>query len=374
MLFELTEELTGVRKAVREFAKKEIKPVADSYCRENKYPRDLILKAAKLGYIASFIPQEYDGVGGSILADTIIKEEITAADPVIGMYFISHIGAKMIIQCGTEEQKRSCLPPIARGDQTCGIAMTEPQGGSNVSGIQTRATEVSDGYVMDGTKTFITNASSAEYLVVIARTSPEEHRGLSTFIVETKRPGIDIRPIEIMGGFPPPGEVAFNEVKIPKENLLGEINRGFYQTMDWLDRSRSFITAYALGIAQGAFELALEYSKTRTQFGEPICNFQAIGSKLADMAIKVESARLMAYKLAAREDTGKPDTQFASMAKLYASEAAEAVASEAVMIHGAYGTSTEYPIHKYYACAKVSQIIEGTSQIHREVIARRLVR
>jgi butyryl-CoA dehydrogenase len=177
-----------------------------------------------------------------------------------------------------------------------------------------------------------------------------------------------------MGGYPPPGEVSLSDVKIPKENLLGEINKGFYQTMDWLDKSRSFVATYALGVAQGAFDLALEYSKSREQFGQPISNFQDIQFKLADMAIKVEAARLMCYRLCDLEDKEIPHTQFASMAKLFTSEAAEEIASDAVMIHGAYGTSTEYPIHKYYACAKVSQVIEGTSQIHRGVIAKRLLK
>lgn len=372
MHFDLPEELKTIKKAIREFSQKEVKPAADEYYNQGTYPRDLIRRAAGLGYIAPFIPEEYGGAGEGALVDALVKEETTRTDPMIGMMLISYIGAKMIIKHGTQEQKKRYLPHIAQGEQICGICITEPKGGSDVSGIQTSAQVTSDGYILNGTKTFITNAPHADLLIVIARTDPEPHRGLSTFIVETDNKGVDIKPIEIMGKYPSPGEVALNDVMIPRENLVGELNRGFYQTMEWLDGSRSWVSSYALGVAQGAFDLALDYAKKREQFGQPIFNFQDIRFKLADMAIKVEAARLMCYKLCELEDEGVPRTQFASMTKLFVTEAAAKASSDAMMIYGAYGTSTEYQIQRYYTCAKISPIIEGTSQIHHEIVAKRL--
>jgi alkylation response protein AidB-like acyl-CoA dehydrogenase len=374
VIFELPEEVIGIRNAVSEFAKKEIKPVADEYHKKKEYPWEIVRKAAKLGYVASHIPEEYGGSGVSALAGCVIVEEVCRADPGVGGAFINHIGAEQIIYFGTEEQKKKYLPPLARGEQICGICLTESQGGSEVAGITTRAEETSDEYVINGNKIFISNAPVASYLLVTARTSPDRYGGLSTFIVETNLEGVDISTLPIIDGYSlsPTGEISFSNVGIPKENLVGKLNNGFFQAMKWLDRFRPIVTAMCVGVAQGAYDLALEYAKTREQFGRKIFGFQSIRFKLADMAMKIEAARLMLYKNCALLDEDIFDTKFASMAKLFASEVVEEVASNAVSIHGAYGCSTDYPLYRYYATAKVTQIIEGTSEIHREVISRRL--
>ncbi|MHC1584793.1 MAG: acyl-CoA dehydrogenase family protein, partial [Candidatus Syntropharchaeia archaeon] len=272
MLFDLPEEVKDIRDAVREFAEKEIRPVADEYHEKKEFPMDIVKKAAKLGYIAAYIPEEYGGVGAGVLADNVIKEEVARVDPGFGMAFYPTIGTKAILRSGNEEQKHKYLPKIAKGEMTTAFALTEPGGGSDVAGLQTSAKETKDGFLINGTKTFISNAPFADLFVVAARTGPDRYRGITLFLVEGDREGIERTTLDIIPGFSlsQTGEVVFNDVDVPKENILGELNNGFYHTMKWLDGSRSIIGALCLGYAQGAFDLALNYAKTREQFGKKL--------------------------------------------------------------------------------------------------------
>ena len=374
MDFELTPEQIDIKMAVKEFAEKEISPICDEYHKEGKCPFNIIKKAAKEGYIAAFIPEEYGGVGAGIFADNLMREEITKVDPGFGMASITYIGTEAIIQHGTDEQKERYLPSVAKGDEIWSYAITEPQGGSDVAGITTSAKEDGDYYILNGTKTFITNAPVAGHAVIIAKTSPERHQGLSQIIVDTKEKGDTINKLNLIPGYTlnGTGEINLNEVAVPKENLLGELNRGFYHTMDWLNWSRTWVGSWCLGIAEGAFNLGYNYANQRELFGEKIFNFQSLKHQFAFLAAKIEAVRLLMYKASMMADKGIFNPEMRSMGKMLAAELAEEVASFVFTVHGGYATTMDYPVYRFWNSAKISQIIEGTPQIHREVIGKRL--
>ena len=377
MDFEFDEEHRMLQDAVREFAEKEIMPYGKEYDESKKYPMEIYKKAAKLGFIGASIPEEYNGAGMDCLAEAIISMEFTRADSSIGSSIdLATLGVPMVLKFGSEEQKENYMAKVPKGEGPSAIAITEPDCGTDVAAMRAKAILDGDEWVINGTKQFITNGSVGIYTVVLAKTADIQppHRGISAFLVETDREGYEAKPIEKMGMHcHDTCEVALKNVRIPKDNLIGELNRGFYQLMSFFNESRIKIGALHLGIAIGAYERALDYAKQRKAFGKPLIEHQAIQFKLADMWTDIEAAKLLVYKAAWLVDKGKPDPALSSAAKLFASEAAIRVTYEAVQIFGGYGFSKEYDIERYYRDARVGTIYEGTSEAQRMVISRRLM-
>jgi alkylation response protein AidB-like acyl-CoA dehydrogenase len=375
MTFDLNEELKDLQRAVREFSEKEIKPFGKEFDDKADYPWEIYRKAAKLGYIGASVPEEYGGAGMGCLAEAVISTELTRGDSSIGSAIdLAVLGIPMILKHGSEEQKEKYIPRVLKGKAPSAIAITEPDCGTDVSAIKTKALKVEDGWIINGTKTFITNGSIADWVVVMAKTSPElGYKGISAFIVETSSEGYEARRIKKMGlNCHDTCEVLLKNVKVPKDNLVGKENRGFYQLMDFFNESRIKIAALHLGMAVGAYERALDYAKQRKAFGRPLIEHQAIAFKLADMFTMIEAARLLVYKAAWLVDSGSPSPALSSAAKLFASEVAVRVCSEAVQIFGGYGYSKEYDVERYYRDARVGTIYEGTSEAQRIVISRAL--
>lgn len=375
MDFDLDQEHRLIRDTVRDFCENEIKPVADEYNRAGKYPADLVQEAAELGIAVSWIPEEYGGSEMDALADAIIKEELNRADPGIG-YAISAQGngGRMILEFGTETQKETYLRGLAEG-MTGAIAVTEPQAGSATRFLRTEARPDGDELVISGEKTFITSAPVADFLVLMARhpdSEPGEKEGVSAIIVDLPCDGVDIDKIDMMGlDAGRTGQIVFDEARVPRSNVIGEEGEGYGQLLRWFDASRNYVGPMAVGVAQGAYELAVDYADQRETFGQAINQYQAIRHKLADMATEIEASRLLCYQSASEQVTqGQASPLLASMSKLKASEIAEEVASDAVQIHGGYGYTKEFAVERYYRAAKVMQIIEGTSEIQRNIIAR----
>ena len=377
MDFSLSEEHRMLRDAVREFAEKEIMPYGKEYDERKEYPWNIFRKAAKLGFIGADIPEEYGGAGMDFLSVAIIAQEFTRADSNIGSAVAaSTLGCPMLRYFGSEEQKEKYLKAVVQGKTTSGIAITEPEAGSDVDAIRTRAERVEGGWVVNGTKTFITNGSISDWIILIVKTADVQpaHKGMSAFVVETSWEGYEAKPIEKMGlHCHDTAEIFLKNVFVPEENLVGRENNGFYQLMHFFNESRILIGAIQLGMAIGAYERALEYAKQRKAFGRPLAEHQAIQFKLADMWKDIEAAKLLVFKAAWMVDNGKADPAFSSAAKLFASEVAIKVTYEAVQIFGGYGFSKEYDVERYYRDARVGTIYEGTSEVQRMIIARRIV-
>ncbi len=376
MNFELSEEHRMLQEAVKEFAEKEIMPYGKDYDEKKEYPMEIYRKAAKLGYIGASIPEEYNGAGMDCLAEAIISMEFTRADSGIGSAIdLAILGTPMILHFGTEEQKEKYLARVPKGDGPSAIAITEPDCGTDVAAMRTRAVKDGNEWVINGTKQFITNGRVGLFTVVLAKTAQTNppHRGISAFIVEQDREGYSARPIEKMGmNCHDTSEVSLNNVRVPEENLVGKENNGFYQVMAFFNESRIKIGALHLGIAIGAYERSLQYAKERKSFGKPLIEHQAIAFKLADMYKDIEAARLLVLKAAWLVDKGNPDPALSSAAKLFATETAIKVTYEAVQIFGGYGFSKEYDVERYYRDARVGTIYEGTSEAQRIVISRRI--
>ncbi|ADC65165.1 acyl-CoA dehydrogenase domain protein [Ferroglobus placidus DSM 10642] len=376
MDFSLSEEHKMLQEAVREFAEKEIKPYGREYDEKKQYPMEIYKKAAKLGYIGASVPEEYDGAGMDCLAEAIISMEFCRADSSIGSAIdLATLGVPMVLRFGSEEQKEF-VAKVVRGEGPSAIAVTEPDCGTDVAAMRTRAVKEGDEWVINGTKQFITNGSVGIYTVVLAKTAQVDppHRGISAFLVEQDREGYEARPIEKMGMHcHDTCEVALKNVRVPADHLIGEENRGFYQLMAFFNESRVKIAALHTGIAIGAYERALEYAKERKAFGKPLIEHQAIQFKLAEMFKDIEAAKLLVFKAAWLIDQGKPDPALSSAAKLFASEMAVKVTYEAVQIFGGYGYSKEYDVERYYRDARVGTIYEGTSEAQKMVIARRII-
>jgi len=383
MLSELHQEL---RRSVRDFVVKEILPLADVLDREEKdIPDELIKKMVELGYFGLIFPPEQGGVGLDHLALAIVSEELSRGWLSVGSVLTRNLITGILIQAhGTEEQKRRFLPGIASGEILTAAAFTEPDAGSDTAGIKTRAKRDGDRYLISGAKTWCTFADRAHILTVLARTDPDpakRHRGLSLFLVE-KVPGDRFDPPRIAGEpIPTIGyhgmhcfTLGLQDCSVPADHLIGGAeNRGFYQLMSAYESARIQTAARAVGVAQGALDLALKYAKERHQFGQPISQFQAIRHKLADMATEIEATRQLTYYAAKMKDTGTRCDLEAGMAKLFAADMVERVASEALQIHGGYGYSKEYSIQRYWRDARLFRVFEGTSEIQREVIAKRLI-
>lgn len=383
VLSELHQEL---RRSVRDFVTKEVLPIADVLDREEKdIPDELIKKMVELGYFGLIFPPEHGGVGLDHLALAIVSEELSRGWLSVGSVLTRNLITGILIQAhGTEEQKRRFLPGIASGEILTAAAFTEPDAGSDTAGIKTRAKRDGDRYLISGAKTWCTFADRAQVLTVLARTDPDptkRHRGLSLFLVE-KVPGGQFDPPRIAGEpIPTIGyhgmhcfTLGLQDCPVPAQHLIGGTeNKGFYQLMTAYESARIQTAARAVGVAQGALDLALKYAKERHQFGQPIAHFQAIRHKLADMATEIEAARQLTYYAAKMKDTGKRCDLEAGMGKLFAADMVERVASEALQIHGGYGYSKEYSIQRYWRDARLFRVFEGTSEIQREVIAKRLI-
>mgnify|MGYP002277267236 CR=1 FL=1 len=380
MDFALSDEQKQVRDEVRKFAENEIKPVATEYDREEKFPHEVLDKAAELGFVGSNVPMEYGGIGYDYLTNVIIVEELFAADPGIGLSISSAaFGADALDAFGTEEQKEEYLRPVATGEAIMGSAISEPDVGSDVSSVSTAAEKDGDEWVINGNKMWITNGSVGDFFVVLCQTDPEaegRYNGFSQIIVESDRDGFEAEKITGKLGIraSDTAELIFDDVRVPEENLLGTRGAGFLQLMQFFDETRTAVAAQGVGIARGAAERALDYAQEREQFGRPISEFQAIQHKLADMHTKTEAARQLTYKSAWSVDHADDQlTQLASMAKEYASRVAVDVTDEAVQIHGGAGYVNDFDVERFYRDAKITQIYEGTTEIQKNIIARELL-
>ncbi len=380
MDFGLTDEQKQLRKTIREFGEEEIRPVAREYDRDETYPWEVIETAADSGLIAPQIPMEYGGAGYNVLETAIFIEELFAADPGIGLCLSSSgFGTEAILEFGTEEQKERFLEPIATGESICGAAISEPDTGSDVSSVSTRAEKDGDEWVINGNKMWITNGSVGDFFVVLCETDPDaegRYNGFSQIIVESDRDGFEAEKITGKMGIraSDTAELLLDDVRIPEENLVGTRGMGFLQVMQFFDETRTGVAAQAVGIAKGTAERALEYAQEREQFGRPIGDFQAIQHKLADMHTNVEAARNLTYKSAWSVDNSDGQlTKLASMAKEFASRVAVENADEAVQIHGGAGYVDDFDVERFYRDAKITQIYEGTTEIQKNIIARELL-
>jgi alkylation response protein AidB-like acyl-CoA dehydrogenase len=379
MDFELNEEQEQIKRSIREFAEAELAPHVLEWDESQHFPLELQPKFAELGVMGVLVSEEYGGQGMGYIEYATIIEEIARVDPSIALAIAAHnsLGTGHIYIAANEQQKQKYLVPLARGEAFAAWGLTEPSSGSDASSMRTTAARSKDGWVINGSKNFITNATFAETTVALAisdRTAGTH--GISAFIIERGTKGFTIAKKENKVGMraSDTATLVFDDCFVPDSNLIGEPGQGFIQAMKVLDGGRISIAALSVGIAQGAYEAALRYAKERTQFGRPIAEFQAIQFKLADMATQIEAARLLTYQAADRKNKGKITTRESSMAKLYASEVAVRVAEESVQVHGGYGYIKDYPAEKYWRDSKLCTIGEGTSEIQRVVIARQLLR
>ena len=375
----LSEEHKMVQELAHKIAEEKVRPVAAKYDQSEEYPWDMIKVIADAGLFGLFIPEEYGGMSTSVLGLCIATEELSRACGGIAVcYAASALGTFPILLFGNDEQKKKYLPDLASGKKVAAFAITEPEAGSDASGIKTVAKKSGDHYILNGLKHFITNGGDAQTYVVIAMTDKTKGaRGASAFIVEKGTPGFTFGKKEEKLGIRASStrELIFTDCKIPQENLLAREGMGFIVTMKTFDMSRPGVAAQALGIAQGALELAVKYARDRQQFGKSISTFQGIQWMLADMATEVEAARALVYAAARRVDAGIKDvSKESAMAKLYASDVAMKVSVDALQIFGGYGYMRDYPIEKYVRDAKITQIYEGTNQVQRNIIALKLIK
>lgn len=377
MNYELTEEQSMIRKMMREFAEGEVAPGADERDRTGTFPKEIFEKLAGLGIMGLPFPEEYGGGGSDTVSFAITVEELSRVCASTGITYSAHIslGGAPIHLFGTDNQKEKYLTPLCTGEYLGAFGLTEPNAGSDAGGTQTTAILNGDQWIVNGTKCFITNASYAKNVVITAVTDRSKGtNGISAFIASTDDPGFSvISNYEKMGLHASnTTELILENISVPKENLLGEEGRGYKQFLATLDGGRIGIGAMAVGIAQGAYEKALQYAGERKQFGQSLSKFQAIQFKLADMAMYIELARNMVYKAAWLKDKGQRFKKEAAMAKLFASEICMKVCDQAVQIHGGYGYMKEYQVERFFRDAKLLEIGEGTSEVQRMVIAREI--
>ena len=379
MDFEYTPEQIHLRKSVREFAEAEIAPHVRDWDENQTFPMDAVKHAGALGLMGAIFPEELGGAGLGYIEYAIIIEELSRVDPSVGLIVAAHnsLCTNHIFLAGSEEQKRKYIPKLATGEWIGCWSLTEPEAGSDAAGTRTTAVKDKSCWVMNGGKTFTTNAQYADVCVAMAVTDrAASSHGISAFILETGIPGFKVGKKEDKLGMraSATGEVLFTGCRLPESQLLGKPGEGFVDSLRILDGGRISIAALSVGTAQGAFEAALKYSKQRKQFGRFISEFQTIQNKLADMATSIDAARLLTYRAAGMKDRGTRVTKESSMAKLFASEIAVNVCNEAVQIHGGYGFIKDYPVEKFYRDVKLCTIGEGTSEIQRMVIARQLLK
>jgi alkylation response protein AidB-like acyl-CoA dehydrogenase len=378
MTFQLTEEQLAVRDAAREFAQKELLPGVIDRDREMRYPSDQVGKLSELGFMGMMVDPHYGGGGMDTISYVLAMEEFSKVDSSCSVI----VSVNNSLVCwgletyGTEAQKEKYLSRLATGEWIGAFCLSEPEAGSDATSQRTTAVDMGDHYLLNGTKNWITNGGSSQVHLVIAQTDPEKgHRGINALIVETDWPGVAVGAKEDKLGIRASDThtIMYSDVKVPKENRIGEDGFGFKFAMKVLNGGRIGIAAQALGIAQGAYELALAYSKEREAFGKPISQHQAIAFKLADMATEIEAARLLVYRAAWLKDQGKDYSTASAMAKVFASETAMKAAVEAVQVHGGYGYVKEYHVERLLRDAKITQIYEGTSEVQRVVISRSIL-
>lgn len=374
----LTQEHSIVRETVRRFTEDQVAPVAEKMDRESVLPDGIFRRLGELGVLGATIPEEYGGAGSDPLSQVLICEELAKGSAAVAISYAGHANlcAHNLWAHGNEEQRRKYLPGLCSGEKIGGLALTEPGAGSDAVGIQTSAVRAGDHYVMNGTKMFITNAPIADLLIVYAKTDKSKGaHGITAFIVERGFPGFSVsRKLDKMGiKASPTGEVVFEDCIVPAANVLGRVDDGIAVMMSGLDIERVVVAGISLGIAEAAFAESLKYSKERSQFGKPICQFQLIQAKLADMYTGIETARAFLYGVAER--TGKTERlrKESAAAVLYAAEMATKVCLEAIQIHGGYGYMMEYPVNRYLRDAKLMEIGAGTSEIRRILIAKELL-
>ena len=377
--FRLTPEQEDIRRAAREFAEKEFTPEIMHECdRDEKYPMELVKKARKLGFSTVKIPEEYGGMGLSLFEEALVTEEFYRVSPGIGNACLSStFGTELLILFGSEEQKEKYLRWVTERNGISAMATTEPEAGSDVANVKTKIVKEGDEWVINGTKTFITNGSVCDFVLVLGRTYEGEkrHHGLTFAIVESSNKGFKATKIKNKMGLraSDTAEIVLKDVRVGEENILGEPGKGFYYLMEFFNHTRPRVAAQAVGIAQGAFELALNYVKQRKQFGKVIASFQHTQFKIAEMATRIQAARLLTWQAAWHCSVGDPKPELSSMAKWFAGRTAVYVADWCVQLHGGYGYIGEYPAERYYRDAKVMEIYEGTKEVQKLVIARRFM-
>jgi len=381
MDFELNREQREIQKAVREFVKGEFKKdVILELLEKHEYPEKIWKKAAELGFIGIHFPEEYSGMSLGVIENILVCEELCRGDSTLGICLsLADFATEIILHHGSEEQKARWLPVVAEGKcLSCG-AFTEPDHGSDITSVGTTAVRDGDEWVINGSKIFITNGGPLAGLYnVLCQTDPNAtpiYRGMSVILVEADRPGVSYMDVGAKMGITLSytAEVNFKDVRVPVSNLVGEENRGFYQVLEFFDESRILVAAQALGIAQGAFDRAMAYVKERSQFGRKIAQFQVTQHKLADMATKIEAARMFVYKAAWNFDQGRMDPKLTSMAKMFAARAAIEVCDEAIQLLGGYGYMLEYEVERFYRDAKITELYEGTREIQKNTIASSLL-
>ncbi len=378
MDFELTEEQRLVRQTAREFAEAEIVPAAARFNEAAEFPWEIIRKLGGLGFLGAVFPPDYGGAGLDYVSYALLVEEIARADGSVALTVAAHnsLCSNHIYLAGTEAQRQKYLTRLARGEALGAWGLTEPGSGSDAAGMKTTAVEDGEGFVLNGTKAFITNGSVAEIAVVMAVTDPAgDRKGISAFILERGMPGF--RP---GGKYQKLGlhasdtaELILENVRVPRERLLGQLHGGFVDTLKVLDGGRISIAALAVGLAQGALDASVKYARERQAFGRPIGQFQGIQGMLAELATEVEAARLLTLRAAYLKDQGRRITLESAMAKLFASEVGMKVATKAIQIHGGYGYTREFPVERHFRDVKLSEIGEGTSEIQRLIIARQIL-
>ena len=375
--FGLTEEQREIQLLAREFAKNEIAPKAEHYDKSHEYPWPVIKKAQELGLTTMSIPEEYGGLGLSLLEECVVTEELAwGCSGMSTAMGVNGLAILPILIAGTEEQKQAYCGRLAGGEMSS-YCLTEPEAGSDVAGIKTTARKEGDHYILNGSKTFITGATVANFFTVFAYTDPGvRYKGMSCFVVERDWEGVSVgQPFDKLGQHASDtAEVVFDNVRVPETHRLGAEGTGFITAMKVFDRSRPATAAGALGVARRALEESIKYAKERISMGKEIWQYQAIGHKIADMAMDLEAARLLVWKSAWAVDNGQPDTMVSSFGKAYAADAAMKIATDAVQVFGGYGYMSEYPVEKLMRDAKIFQIYEGTSQIQRNIVVRELFR
>jgi len=379
MIFDLTEDHIMMRKMVRDFAEKECGPGAEERDEAEEFSEEIWRKAGALGLAGITFPEEYGGVGADYISYAITVEELSRVDASVGVTISAHASlcANPIALFGTEEQKKKYLTPLATGEKLGAFGLTEPMAGSDASGTRTMAVRDGDDYILNGSKIFITNAYYADVYIVTAQMDKSKgNRGIAAFILEKGMPGFTFGKKEKKMGIRSSAtyELVFEDVRVPAANLLGAEGQGFKIAMQTLDFGRIGIASQALGIAQGAYEQTVKYTKEREQFGQPIASFQNTAFKLADMATQIEAARLLVYQSAYLASEHKPVGKASAMAKLFASETAMAVTTMAVQLHGGYGYTRDYSVERMMRDAKITEIYEGTNEIQRIVISSMILK
>ncbi len=378
-IIELTEEQQMIRELARDFAENEIKPIAAEIDREGRFPSELVKKMGELGFMGIFVPEQYGGSGMDTFTYILALEEVCKACASTGviMSVNNSLVCDPIYRFGNEEQRKRYLPYLAKGEKLGCFSLSEPAAGSDAGSLRTTATKDGGYYVINGTKNWVTNGPEADVIVLFASTDlSKKHHGITAFIVDKETPGVIVGKIEHKLGIraSSTSQIIFEDCRVPVENRLGQEGDGFKIAMQTLDGGRIGIGAQAVGIAQAAFEEAVRYSKEREAFNQPISNFQGIQFMIADMAVRIEAARLLVWQAARMKDRKMKFTKQSAMAKLFASETAMWVTTKAVQIHGGYGYTTDYPAERHFRDAKITEIYEGTSEIQRIVIASNVLK